>query len=88
MRVHDPKGIANAKRVYPNMDYREDLLDAVTDADLLLLGTEWREYRELDPHQLTHKVAGAAIIDARNALDPQVWRSAGWIYRALGRPTA
>jgi UDPglucose 6-dehydrogenase len=88
VRVHDPKGIANAKRVYPNMDYREDLLDAVTDADLLLLGTEWREYRELDPHQLTHKVAGAAIIDARNALDPQAWRSAGWIYRALGRPTA
>lgn len=88
VRVHDPKGIANAKRVYPNMDYREDLLDAVTDADLLLLGTEWREYRELDPHHLTSKVAGAAIIDARNALDPQAWRSAGWIYRALGRPTA
>ena len=28
-----------------------------------------------------------AIVDARNALDPQRWRNAGWTYRALGRPT-
>jgi UDPglucose 6-dehydrogenase len=88
VRVHDPKGLQNAKRVYPHMDYREDLIDAITGSDLIVLGTEWREYRELDPRQITAKVHTAAIIDARNALDPQAWRSAGWTYRALGRPTA
>jgi len=88
VRVHDPKGLPNAERVYPHMDYREDLTDAVTDTDLVLLGTEWREYRDLDPATLTSVVRTAAVIDARNVLDPQTWRSAGWTYRALGRPTA
>lgn len=88
VRVHDPKGLPNAERVYPHMDYREDLTDAVTGTDLVLLGTEWREYRDLDPATLTSVVRTAAVIDARNVLDPQTWRSAGWTYRALGRPTA
>jgi len=88
VRVHDPKGLPNAERVYPHMDYRENLTDAATGADLLLLGTEWREYRDLDPATLTPVVRTAAVIDARNVLDPQTWRSAGWTYRALGRPTA
>jgi len=88
VRIHDPKGIDNAKRVYPHMDYRTDLIDAITGSDLVLLGTEWREYRELDPQTLTPLVRTAAIIDARNVLDSQVWRSAGWTFRGLGRPTA
>jgi len=88
VRVHDPKGLPNAERVYPHMDYRPELLDAVTGTDLVLLGTEWREYRELDPQTLTPLVRTAAIIDARNVLDPNSWRSAGWTFRGLGRPTA
>lgn len=88
VRVHDPKGLANAARVYPHMDYREDLRDAITGTDLIVLGTEWREYRELDPQVVIESVGNPAIIDARNALDPRAWRAAGWNYRALGRPTA
>jgi len=86
--VHDPKGLVNAERVYPHMTYEADLRTALTGAELVVLGTEWREYRDLDPSTLTNVVAGARIIDARNALDPEQWRAAGWAYRALGRPTA
>ncbi|NDH17925.1 MAG: hypothetical protein EBY51_00845 [Actinobacteria bacterium] len=88
VRVHDPKGLPNAERVYPHMDYRSNLDDAATGSDLLILGTEWREYRDLDPASLIDKVRNAVIIDGRNVLDPHLWRSAGWTYRALGRPTA
>ena len=42
----------------------------------------------LDPATLDGSVAGKHVIDARNALDPDRWRNAGWSYRALGRPTA
>ena len=86
--VHDPKGLANAERVYPHMTYEADLPTALTSAELVVLGTEWREYRELDPATLDGIVAGKHVIDARNALDPARWRAAGWSYRALGRPTA
>jgi UDPglucose 6-dehydrogenase len=85
--VHDPKGLRNAERVYPHMTYVDDLHAALAGAELVVLGTEWREYRELDPATL-EDVAARHVIDARNALDPQAWRNAGWTYRALGRPTA
>jgi UDPglucose 6-dehydrogenase len=86
--VHDPKGLVNAERVYPHMTYVEDLDDALVDAELVVLGTEWKQYRELDPAAIGGLVANRIVIDARNALDPQTWKNAGWTYRALGRPTA
>jgi len=86
--VHDPKGLVNAERVYPHMTYQPDLDVAISDAELLILGTEWREYRQLDPVATGAKVATRTVIDARNALDSVAWKAAGWTYRALGRPTA
>ncbi|HEX6919508.1 MAG TPA: UDP-glucose 6-dehydrogenase, partial [Actinomycetes bacterium] len=53
---------------------------------LVLHLTEWREFREMDPGVLGGVVAERTVIDARNALDAQRWRAAGWSYRALGRP--
>ncbi|MEI6362276.1 MAG: UDP-glucose/GDP-mannose dehydrogenase family protein [Actinomycetes bacterium] len=84
--VHDPKGLDNAQRVYPHMTYEPDLGKALVGAELVVLGTEWREYRELDPATTGNAVANRAVIDARNALDSQAWKNAGWTYRALGRP--
>ena len=56
------------------------------DADVVLLATEWAEYRELDPQELGAVVHQKAMLDGRNVLDPARWRAAGWTYRALGRP--
>jgi UDPglucose 6-dehydrogenase len=84
--VTDPKGLTNAERVYPTLTYVNDIVKAVTDTDLVILGTEWREFRELDPVALAEVTAAPRIIDARNALDPDAWRAAGWTYRGLGRP--
>ena len=61
-------------------------LDAATGADVVLLATEWAEYRELVPVELAEVVAERRILDGRNVLDPARWRAAGWTYRALGRP--
>ena len=86
--VHDPKALINAERVYPHLTYEQDLLAALAGAELVVLGTEWREYRELDPATIVGAPGVRHVIDGRNALDPQAWRDAGWTYRALGRPTA
>jgi UDPglucose 6-dehydrogenase len=40
----------------------------------------------MDPAALSDVVALKRIVDGRNALDPDAWRAAGWVYRALGRP--
>ncbi|MBK9738020.1 MAG: UDP-glucose/GDP-mannose dehydrogenase family protein [Actinobacteria bacterium] len=86
--VHDPKGLVNAERVYPHMTYEPDLGAALAAAELVVLGTEWAEYTALDPAAIGAGIVGRTVIDARNALDPEAWRNAGWTYRALGRPTA
>jgi len=84
--VTDPQGIENARALRPNLEYEADVLEAVRDADVVLLGTEWTQYRELDPAQLAGAVRGLHVLDGRNVLDPVRWREAGWTYRALGRP--
>ncbi|MFE3830006.1 UDP-glucose dehydrogenase family protein [Streptomyces sp. NPDC059092] len=86
--VYDPKGMANARRLFPTLGYAESALDAVRGAHVVLHLTEWREFRELDPAVLGAVAARPLILDGRNALDPQRWRAAGWTYRAMGRPRA
>ncbi|MFI1204727.1 UDP-glucose dehydrogenase family protein [Streptomyces sp. NPDC020883] len=86
--VYDPKGMANAERVFPTLGYAESALEAVRGAHVVLHLTEWREFRELDPGVLGEVVAERSVLDGRNALDPELWRKAGWLYRALGRPSA
>ncbi|MFI2260851.1 UDP-glucose dehydrogenase family protein [Streptomyces tubercidicus] len=86
--VYDPKGMENARRLFPTLAYADTALEAVRGADAVLHLTEWREFRELDPATLGEVVAERRILDGRNALDPALWRKAGWTYRALGRPQA
>ncbi|MFC9272470.1 UDP-glucose dehydrogenase family protein [Streptomyces zhihengii] len=86
--VYDPKGMANARRLFPTLAYADSALEAVRGADVVLHLTEWREFRELDPEVLGEVASERIVLDGRNALDPQVWRSAGWTYRAMGRPVA
>ncbi|RLK61435.1 UDP-glucose dehydrogenase family protein [Actinokineospora cianjurensis] len=81
--VHDPAAMDNARKAYPVLGYAPTPQDAIRDADVVLLLTEWQEFTDLDPTALG---TPTSIVDARNALDPHSWQAAGWTYRALGRP--
>ncbi|GAA2085324.1 UDP-glucose dehydrogenase family protein [Actinomadura alba] len=84
--VYDPQALGNARRAQPALSYGESALDAARGAHVVLLLTEWAEFRDMDPEALGEVVAERNIVDGRNALDPERWRDAGWNYRALGRP--
>ncbi|MGV9304825.1 MULTISPECIES: UDP-glucose dehydrogenase family protein [unclassified Nonomuraea] len=84
--VYDPIALTNARKAHPELSYGESALDAVRGAHVVLLLTEWQEFVELDPEELGEVVATRKIVDGRNALNSEAWRSAGWHYRALGRP--
>jgi UDPglucose 6-dehydrogenase len=86
VRVYDPKANDTAARLFPTLDYADSALDACKGADIVLHLTEWQEFRELDPHRLGEVVSERVVVDARNCLNAQIWRSAGWLYRGLGRP--
>ncbi|WP_181273413.1 UDP-glucose dehydrogenase family protein [Brevibacterium oceani] len=84
--VTDPQAIDNAQRAFPELGYVTDTSEALTGADAVLLLTEWKEYRELDPAATAELVVGKVLVDGRNVLTPELWRGVGWTYRALGRP--
>ena len=84
--VHDPQAMDNARRLWPTLAYAESVREACAGAHVVLVLTEWPEFREIDPEALSPVVAQRAVVDGRNCLDPATWRAAGWTYRALGRP--
>ncbi|TMR96120.1 UDP-glucose dehydrogenase family protein [Nonomuraea basaltis] len=84
--VYDPIALDNARKAHPELNYGESAVEAVRGAHVVLLLTEWQEFVDLDPEELGAVVATRRIVDGRNALNAEVWRSAGWHYRALGRP--
>jgi UDPglucose 6-dehydrogenase len=86
VRVYDPKANVTAAPLFPTLDYADTAFDACKGADIVLHLTEWQEFRELDPHALATGVSERTILDARNCLDAAKWRTAGWLYRGLGRP--
>lgn len=82
----DPEAIDNARRQHPQLAYERDLDQALQGAEAVVLVTEWRQYRELDPAAVGDAVARPLLVDGRNCLDPVAWRNAGWTYIGLGRP--
>ncbi|HWG28420.1 UDP-glucose/GDP-mannose dehydrogenase family protein [Actinospica sp.] len=86
--VYDPKANDTAAKNFPTLTYADSALEAAQGADLILHLTEWREFRELDPNAVGEVVAERRVLDGRNALDSDLWRAAGFTYRALGRPSA
>lgn len=84
--VTDPAALDNARRRYPQLAYADQRDDAIRDADAVIVVTEWDEYRvELTPAHASGLTSGRVIVDGRNCLEADAWRSAGWNYRGMGR---
>lgn len=83
--VYDPEGMDNAKKVFPTLDYAADTESALREAELVILATEWQQFKVLDPNEAGELVDNKHIIDGRNVLDVAAWSNAGWKIQALGR---
>lgn len=83
--VYDPQAMDNARKVFPTLEYADSARAALEDADLVVLATEWQEFRDLDPGDTAAIVSNPLLIDGRNVLDVEKWQSAGWTLHALGR---
>ncbi|PKI92058.1 UDP-glucose 6-dehydrogenase [Actinomycetales bacterium SN12] len=86
VHAYDPAAIDTARRIAPDLHFAESVDNAVREAEVVVVATEWREFREMLPESISQVTRSRTIIDARNCLDPQAWRAAGWDYRGMGRP--
>ena len=63
----------------------QSVLESANDSDVILLVTEWPEFKELDAQLVAEKMRSKNVVDARNLLDEVAWRSAGFRYIGVGR---
>jgi UDPglucose 6-dehydrogenase len=83
--AYDPVAEHEARKLMSGMEFADDALSAVRDADAVVLVTEWREFKELDFAEVAGAMAGTVLIDGRNALDPAAVTAAGLTYEGIGR---
>jgi UDPglucose 6-dehydrogenase len=83
--VFDPAATGTGRSTFPTLTFVDSLGAALQGADLVLVLTEWPEFVSADPHALGGLVNRRIVIDARNCLDPETWRAAGWKLQGLGR---
>jgi UDPglucose 6-dehydrogenase len=83
--AHDPIAEGQARALIPGIELADSALDAVDGADAVVLVTEWPQFRDLDWKDVAQRMSGTAIIDGRNALDPEAIAAAGQHYEGIGR---
>ncbi|MEK0165844.1 UDP-glucose/GDP-mannose dehydrogenase family protein [Phaeobacter sp. JH20_36] len=86
VRVVDPQGEAEGRDLLPGVKWEDDPYKAVRNADLVVLLTEWNEFRALDLKALGRKMAQPRMVDLRNIYTAKAAKRAGFeTYIGVGR---
>jgi len=88
LRLYDPKAMDNMKKIFPESDrlvYANSALDAVNDANAVLIITEWDEIKNIDLAEVKKRMANPIIVDGRNIYDSKTAKDLGFEYYAMGR---
>jgi len=67
------------------MNFYKTAIEACASVDAILIATEWPEFASLNPTDIGKIVQSKHIIDARNILNADLWRAAGFTYQGVGR---
>jgi UDPglucose 6-dehydrogenase len=82
----DPEGMAEAGRMLPGISFTKTAYEAAFEADVLVVITEWHEFRGLDPRRIKQVMRQPRIVDLRNIFNPEEMRGLGFTYEGVGRP--
>ncbi|MCX7364011.1 MAG: UDP-glucose 6-dehydrogenase, partial [Alphaproteobacteria bacterium] len=82
----DPEGMGEAGKLLPGVVFTKTAYEAATGADVLVVITEWHEFRGLDPRRIKEAMRQPRIVDLRNIFDPEEMRGLGFAYECIGRP--
>jgi len=88
VQAFDPEGMAEAKKLMPEVEYCKDAYEAMAGADAVIILTEWNEFRGLTPARLRETLRQPVVIDLRNIYNPEEMTAAGLIYHSIGRSSA
>ena len=86
VRAYDPQGMAHAAAILNEVDYAPDPYACAEGADALVVMTEWKEFRALDPARIKLLLKRPVVVDLRNIYRPETMAEHGFTYVSVGRP--
>jgi UDPglucose 6-dehydrogenase len=87
VQAYDPKGMARVEelKLCPGIEMKDSALEAVSDAEALILATEWNEFNNIDLDEVKKAMHTPIIFDGRNLFDPGTMTQLGFQYYGIGR---
>ena len=85
VKAFDPVAIEEARHCLPEIEYADDEYDAIKDADILVIITEWNQFRALDMEKVKSLLRSPKIADLRNIYEPADMKDMGFEYVGVGR---
>jgi UDPglucose 6-dehydrogenase len=85
IKTFDPAGIANARQDQPEVEYCRDAYETAEGADILVIATEWNQFRNLDWNRLGGAMRRKVVVDLRNIYEPARMKALGFQYTSVGR---
>jgi UDPglucose 6-dehydrogenase len=85
VRAYDPAAMDAARRAAVDVVYCEDEYEAARGSDVVVIVTEWNQFRGLDLERLKKQMRGLNLVDLRNIYEPETVRAAGFRYAGVGR---
>lgn len=86
IKACDPAAVENASQILSNVQWCKDAYEAAEGADILVIITEWNEYRAMDLDRIGSLLKDKNIADLRNIYKPKEMRRRGFRYVSIGRP--
>ena len=85
IKAYDPIAMSNAKKILKNIEYGTDSYSVAKDCDILIIMTEWNEFKKLDLGKIKELMKEPVLLDGRNIYNPQEVRGMGFRYTGVGR---
>ena len=85
IRAYDPQATGNAKNIFADIEYCADAYTTAEGADVLVLATEWNEFRALNFERVGKALNQKVVVDLRNVYDPSRMAGLGFRYMSVGR---
>ena len=84
IHAYEPSA-TGAYAAFPWIELFSSAVDACRGADALAVLTEWPEFSGVDVNNVAVVMKSLSVVDGRNVLNPETWKSAGFAYRGVGR---
>lgn len=86
IKAYDPIAMDNMKKIFPSLDYCDSIESAATDSDVLVILTEWEEFRSMDLEKIAQLMNEKIFLDTRNIIDARELHKYEFVFDTIGRP--